>query len=89
MFAAKLTEEGKQLVRHYSVEDYGAHVNTVAAGLLSDGRVVLGSFGGLVMHDGQNWDFLPVEETFIMDLAVRSDEQIFVSSGGVFGRLIL
>lgn len=89
MVAQELTEEGKQLVRHYSVEDYGAHVNTVAAGLLSDGRVVFGSFGGLVMHDGQNWDFLPVEETFIMNLAVLSDEQIFVSSGGVFGRLVL
>jgi len=85
--AATLSEQGKQLVRHFDVEDYGAHVNTVSADMLSDGRVVFGSFGGVVMFDGQTWDFLPVVETFVMNVAVRRDDEIFVSGGGFFGRL--
>ncbi len=82
-----LTDEGKQLVRHYGVEDYGAHINTIGGAMLSDGRVLFGTFGGLVLYSGQTWEFLPVVESFIMDQAVLNDDEIFVSGGGIFGRL--
>lgn len=82
-----LTEKGKQLVRHYDVGDYGGHVNTVGGDMLSDGRVLFGTFGGVVLFDGQTWEFLPVVESFIMDQVVLTDDEIFVSGGGIFGRL--
>jgi len=67
---AALTDEGERIVRHFAVEDYGAHVNTVGGAMLSDGRVLFGSYGGVVLFDGQTWDFLPVAENFIMDQVV-------------------
>ena len=60
--ADALTDEGRKLVRHFGVGDYGAHVNTVDANLLSDGRVLFGSYGGVGIFDGQTWEFLPVAE---------------------------
>lgn len=88
-FAAEpLTERGKELIRHYDVSDYGGHVNTVSAGMLSDGRVLFGTFGGVVLYSGQTWELMPVVESFIMDLAVLHDDEIFVSGGGIFGRLV-
>jgi signal transduction histidine kinase/DNA-binding NarL/FixJ family response regulator len=85
--SSELTDKGKQLVRHYDVDDYGAHVNTVGGDMLSDGRVLFGSFGGVVLFSGQSWEFLPVVESFIMDQVVLNDDEIFVSGGGIFGRL--
>lgn len=86
-WAQELTERGKQLVRHYDVGDYGAHMNTIGGDTLSDGRVLFGSFGGVVLFGGQTWEFLPVVESFVMDQAVLNDDEIFVSGGGIFGRL--
>jgi hypothetical protein len=77
-----LTDRGKQLVRHFDVSDYGAHINTIGGDMLSDGRVLFGTFGGVVLFDGQTWEFLPVVESFIMDQVVLSDAEIFVSGGG-------
>lgn len=85
---AVLSDEGERIVRHYAVEDYGAHVNTVGAAMLSDGRVLFGSYGGVVLFDGQTWDFLPVADNFIMNQVVLNDAEIYVSAGGIFGRLL-
>jgi len=83
-----LSDEGKRLVRHWGVEDYGAHINTIGAALLSDGRVLFGSYGGVILFDGQTWEFLPVAENFIMHQAALTDDEIYVSAGGTFGRLV-
>ncbi|MCF3651075.1 hybrid sensor histidine kinase/response regulator [Synoicihabitans lomoniglobus] len=83
----ELSQEGKQLVRHFSSEDYEAHINTIGGAKLSDGRVVFGTFGGLLLFDGQTWTKLPIEENFIFNQAVTADDEIYVSSSGVFGRL--
>ena len=40
------------------------------------------------MAEGQSWTMLPVNDNFIFAQAVRSDDEIFVSGGGVFGRLV-
>ena len=83
-----LTDAGERVVRHFAVEDYGAHVNTIGGARLSDGRVLFGSYGGVVLFDGQTWDFLPVAENFIMNQVVLNDGEIYVSAGGIFGRLV-
>jgi len=56
--------------------------------MLSDGRGLFGSSGGVVLIDGWTWDFLPETETFIRDQVVLNDAQIYGSAGGIFGRLI-
>lgn len=84
-----LSDEGKQLVRNFGVDEYGGHINTIGGAMLSDGRVLFGTYGGVVVFDGQSWSMLPVNDNFIFAQAVLSDEEIFVSGGGVFGRLVM
>tara|TARA_B110000305_G_scaffold59851_1_gene66287 strand:+ start:7006 stop:7335 length:330 start_codon:yes stop_codon:yes gene_type:complete len=82
----ELTERGKQLVRHDDVGDYGAHVNTIGGDMLSDGWVLFGTFGGVVLFGGQTWELLPVVESFMMNQVVLNDDEIFVSGGGISTR---
>ncbi len=86
---ASASLEGKKLVRHFGVEDYGGHINTLDADKFEDGRVIFTTFGGLILFDGQNWRFLPVIDTFVRSVAVASDREIYVGSAGMFGRLVL